>query len=73
MRIFGLIGFVLTLSILSGPAGAYTEDQRAACQDDAFRLCASAIPDEQRVKACMVANMQRLSPACRRMFRPGQR
>ena len=72
MRIFGLMAFVLTLSLLSGPASAYTEAQRMACQDDAFRFCGTAIPDEQRVKACLVANLRRLTPACRAMFRPAR-
>ena len=67
------IAFVLTVIAFSAPASApahaYTEEERQACEADAFRLCNHAIPDEQRVKACLIANMSRLSPACRRMFR----
>jgi len=44
-----------------------------ACQDDAFRFCEKAIPDEQRVKNCLVANMRKLSPACHAMFQRAQR
>jgi len=62
------VAFVLTVSFLAAPAHTYTEEERLACQDDAFRLCAHVIPDEQKVKACLIANMSRLSPACRRMF-----
>ena len=69
------IAFVLTVIVFSAPApaAAYTQDEQMACQDDAFRLCGQAIPDEQRVKACLIANMRRLSPACRRVFSRGRR
>jgi hypothetical protein len=69
------IAFVLTVTGLAAPAPAfaYTQDEQMACQDDAFRLCGNAIPDEQRVKSCLIANMRRLSPQCRRMFNRGRR
>ena len=67
------IAFVLTVIALPGTASAYTQEEQMACQDDAFRLCGHAIPEEQRVKACLIANMRRLSPRCRRMFNRGRR
>ena len=67
------IAFVLTVVILAGPASAYTQEEQQACQDDAFRLCGQLIPDEQRVKACLISNMRRLSPQCRRQFQRGRR
>lgn len=74
MRKFALIAFVLTLATFAAPASAYTQEEQAACQDDAFRICNHAIPDEQKVKACFLANMKKLSPACRRVFqRPRRR
>jgi hypothetical protein len=54
-------------------ASAYTQEEQQACQDDAFRLCGDAIPDEQRVKACLLKRVRNLSPACRRMFNQGRR
>jgi hypothetical protein len=62
-----LTALVFTVAAPSS-ASAYTQDQQAACQDDAFRFCGDAIPDENRVRACLVANLRRLSPACRRLF-----
>ena len=64
------IAFGLGVIVFSAasPASAYTQEEQQACQDDAFRHCEHAIPDEQRVKACLLANMRKLSPACRRMF-----
>lgn len=45
-----------------------TDQQREACEPDAFRLCSNEIPDIPRVTACMTANKSRLSPACRAVF-----
>ena len=74
MRKLALIAFVLTVATFSVPASAYTQEAQQACQDDAFRLCNHAIPDEQKVKACFLANLKKLSPACRRQFqRPRRR
>ena len=67
------IALVLTVIVLPGTASAYTQEEQQACQDDAFRLCGQLIPDEQRVKACLIANMRNLSPQCRRMFQRGRR
>lgn len=45
-----------------------TEAQRAACGPDAFRLCASSIPDPGRTAACLRRERERLSGGCRAMF-----
>ena len=48
--------------------GAYAEtpQERQACQDDAFRLCQAAIPDRERVFACLVSHQRSLNPICRK-------
>ena len=48
-----------------------TPAQRQACEQDAFRLCERAIPDETRVRQCLVSNMRRLNPVCRSAFQRG--
>ena len=40
----------------------------AACRDDAVRLCAEAIPDENAILACMRPKRALLSAPCRRAF-----
>jgi hypothetical protein len=45
-----------------------TPAQRQACEQDAFRLCERAIPDENRVRQCLISNMRRLNPICRSAF-----
>ena len=42
-----------------------TEEQRTACTPDVFRLCSAAVPDVQRIIACMRRERSQLSPACR--------
>jgi hypothetical protein len=65
----------LSLVIVLGLAAAATARaeeatyaQRVACTPDAFRLCSSAIPDVEAVKACMIANKAKLSAGCLATF-----
>lgn len=67
------LAFMLSLVAFTGSASAATAEQQQACQDDAFKFCERVIPDEDKVKACLLANMRKLSPACRRMFSRGRR
>jgi hypothetical protein len=68
------LGFVLAGIAVTAPASvqAYTDEERQACEADAFKLCGNAIPDQERVKACLISNMSKLTPACRRMFQRGR-
>ena len=50
------------------PALAYTQTDADACTPDAFRLCQHAIPDADRVAACLASNKPNLSPACKIVF-----
>jgi hypothetical protein len=69
MRKAILIAFGILVLSFPGPAAAQgTPAQRAACEQDAYRLCQQAIPDEPKVRRCLVANMRRLSPVCRTAF-----
>jgi hypothetical protein len=74
MRNIGILAGValaaLSAAALPRAAHAYTAEEQAACQPDAFRLCGSEIPNIERVKACMVARRAQLSPECKRFFRP---
>jgi|RhiMetdeSRZDD1v2_1073273.scaffolds.fasta_scaffold121023_3 hypothetical protein len=71
MRTVTALAFLAMFLILPGRAQAVTPEEQAACQPDAFRLCGQAIPDERRVKACLLHNVRRLSPPCRRVFSRG--
>lgn len=65
-----IAGFCLSLAT-GARAFEPTSEQREACTGDAFRLCSSAIPDVDRISACMQANKASLSPRCRAVFNAG--
>ena len=66
-----MLAIALCCSLLPTAGRAYTDEQQQACTGDAFRLCSSAIPDVDRVTACMIARKAELSPGCRVFFRSG--
>ena len=41
------------------------------CYDDVQKLCNDAIPDEDRIKACMQVHHAALSPACAKVYDQG--
>ena len=67
-------GLVLAVAVAvlcasaSGQAQEFTSGQRAACTPDAFRLCASEIPNVPAIAACMRKNRSNLSSACKAVF-----
>ena len=73
-----MLTVVMTLSLASVPslsfAGigdispAFRERAEAICRDDALRLCAETIPDEEAIIACMQPKRQLLTLPCRRIF-----
>jgi hypothetical protein len=68
-RACSMLAIALSLSFLSSAAQAYTPEEQQACSPDAFRLCGDAIPDVDRVTACMIRKRSELSPGCRVFFR----
>lgn len=70
-----LIGAALMVTPLA--ASAQSQDDQNACMNDAFSVCGHAIPDRDRVAACLAQNLNKISPACRvvmlRYSRPAPR
>jgi hypothetical protein len=61
---------IALLSILPATAShAYTGEQQQLCMADALKLCASEIPDVDRITACMARKRASLSEGCRSVFR----
>jgi hypothetical protein len=57
------------LAMLPQASHAFTQDdQRRLCAGDAMRLCASEIPDVERITACMRRQRANLSEGCRSVF-----
>ncbi len=63
MRLVSALAVGITIASLL-PANAYTLAEAKACMPDAFRLCASAIPNQGRVAACLQTKQQQLSAGC---------
>jgi hypothetical protein len=70
-RIFALVS--LAAAVAGGGSALAQEhrgtmEQQMACTPDVFRLCGAAIPDENRIVACLQANTPQLSAPCRAVF-----
>jgi hypothetical protein len=61
----------ILLGGLNGASAQGSPDAREACTPDAMRLCNEFIPDEARVKSCMLSKRSQLSEACRLAMRGG--
>jgi hypothetical protein len=71
-QILPIFAIGLAAAVTSGTCAAQehrgTMQQQMACTPDVFRLCGAAIPDENRIVACLQANTPVLSPPCRAVF-----
>ena len=64
-----ICSLALLVGIVLGGLGAVSAEgndaAREACAPDATRLCNEFIPDETKVKSCMLSKRSQLSQACR--------
>ncbi len=61
-----MLAFAVSVSALSSTSGfAFSAEAQRLCTGDAFRLCASEIPNIPAITACMVKNKANLSAGCR--------
>ena len=68
-RFMFMASLALCLTMLPAAGRAFTEaDQRRLCTGDVFKLCASEIPDVDRITACMHRRRASLSEGCRKVF-----
>jgi hypothetical protein len=67
LREAGLVlAFALTVSAVSSTSSfAFSEEARAQCTGDAFKLCSSEIPNIPAITACMMKHRSELSAGCR--------
>jgi hypothetical protein len=64
MKIQTALAFAL-FTLVPAAASAETQDEQNACMNDAFSVCGHAIPDRDRVAACLAQNINRISMPCR--------
>jgi hypothetical protein len=62
-----MLGLALTTSA-TPTAAQGTPQQRAACEQDAYKFCSQFIPDESRTANCLRRHRVSLSPGCRTLF-----
>jgi hypothetical protein len=62
---------VLTV-VLSLTLRASVATADMACAGDALHFCGAYIPDQTRVKSCLLQNIGSLTPECRAQFREGR-
>jgi hypothetical protein len=62
------LGGMLMPLAASGEEYRGTYEQQMACTPDVWRLCSSAIPDVNRITACLRQNTPSLSDGCRAVF-----
>ena len=53
---------------LPAAALAQSQEEQNACMNDAFQVCGHAIPDRDRVAACLSENFNRISLPCRQVM-----
>jgi hypothetical protein len=70
-RFAGRLAVIISLAVSLHSTNAFalgTDDQRAACTPDVFRLCGPEIPDVDRIVACLKKEKPNLSKDCRAVF-----
>ena len=61
-----MLAFAVSVSALSSTSSfAFSAEAQQMCTGDAFRLCASEIPNIPAITACMVKHRADLSAGCR--------
>ena len=66
--VLALLTALLSNTFVLAQENLGTPEQRAACSPDAFRLCASYIPDPTSVQSCLRQRQSELSDPCRSVF-----
>jgi hypothetical protein len=65
MRIQVALAFAFLAFAPAAASAAESQDEQNACMSDAFSVCGHAIPDRDRVAACLARNLNRISAPCR--------
>lgn len=69
-----LLGLALSCALAAcAAAQGGTPEQRAACEDDAMRLCGQYVPDVALITTCLKHNCRNLSARCRTVMQCGRR
>jgi len=65
MKTYLAIPAVMLAAFFFTTAIAQEQDEQMACQNDVFALCGEAIPDRNRITACLRKRWSEVSHECR--------
>jgi hypothetical protein len=65
MKTYLAILAAMMLALFSAGAMAQDQDEQMACQNDVFALCGDAVPDRDRITACLRKHWSEVSHECR--------
>jgi hypothetical protein len=66
--VIAIAGFIAMQTPASAEEYRGTLEQQLACTPDVWRLCATEIPDVNRITGCLRQNTPQLSGPCRAVF-----
>ena len=73
MRTIFRLSAVVAIFAVTPAVAQGTAEQKASCENDAYRLCESAVPDAVAVETCLSAHLSALTPDCRAEFTGGDK
>lgn len=63
-----ILALTILASITALGSAAENDEGRKACTNDANTLCPDELPDREKVYACLVKNINQLSPPCKKVI-----
>jgi hypothetical protein len=71
IAVYLIVALTFSTASVTAQEGGHkgTKDEQEACTPDVYKFCEAAIPDEDRIVACLKANLKVLSPQCRKVIR----
>lgn len=72
VALYGLLFALATASYTTTSFALGTDEQRAACTPDVFKLCGSEIPNIPEIVKCLKEKKSQLSDGCRAVFNSPQ-
>ena len=63
-----VLAFAIMAANTTFAAAAEAPDAKQACSNDANTYCPDDVPDREKVYACLIKNVNQLSPACKKII-----
>ena len=63
-----VLAFAVVAATTTFGGAAESPDAKQACTNDANTYCPDDVPDREKVYACLIKNVNQLSPACKKII-----